>query len=242
MSLEGKVAIVTGASRKIGKRIAEVFVGERMKVAVVSAHIETASAARDEMGGDTIAIACDISQEAQVKDMVKRTVEVFGGIDVLVNNAAIIIKKSLLELSGGDFSKVIDVNLKGTFLCSRYVAERMVQQGKGGRIVNILSSSTFRSKPNFVAYAASKAGIWNMTRQSALELAPYGINVNSVGPGQTGAPVGVLHETKPRSPEGIPLKRLGTADDIAQAVLFLISDHASYITGAHLPVDGGLIL
>jgi len=242
MGLEGKVAIVTGASRKIGKKIAETFVNEKMKVAIVSAHDDTAKASQKELGGDTIAIACDVSNESAVEEMVNRTIEAFGEINVLVNNAAVTVRKPLLELSSREFSWVIDVNLKGTFLCTKYVVARMVEWGKGGKIVNIIASSVFRSRPNFVAYAASKAGIWNMTRQLALELAPHNINVNSVAPGRVGAPVGVVHEAKPRPTEGIPLRRLGTAEDIANAVLFLVSDRASYITGANLPVDGGVIL
>ena len=242
MGLEGKVAIVTGASRKIGKKIAETLVNEKMRVAIISAHADAARAAQEEIGGDTIAMACDISKESDVKEMVNKTVEAFGEINVLVNNAAVTVRKPLLELSSREFSRVINVNLGGTFLCSKYVVERMVQQGKGGKIVNIIATSVFRSRPRFVAYAAAKAGVWNMTRQLALELAPYSINVNSIAPGRVGAPVGVIQETKPRSSEGIPLRRLGDAGDIAAAVLFLVSDQASYITGASLPVDGGLIL
>lgn len=242
MGLEGQVAIVTGASRKIGRKIAETLVSEKMRVAIVSAHADTARAAQREIGGNTIAIACDISQESDVKEMVRKTVEAFGEINVLVNNAAITIRKPLLELSGQEFNRVISVNLYGTFLCTKYVVERMVEQGKGGRIVNIIASSVFRSRAKFVAYAASKAGVWNMTRQLALELAPHNINVNAVEPGRTGAPVGVAQETTARSADGIPLGRLGTAEDIANAVLFLVSDRAGYITGANLSVDGGIIL
>ena len=242
MGLEGQVAIVTGASRKIGRKIAETLVSEKMRVAIVSAHADTARAAQQEIGGDTIAIACDISQESDVREMVRKTVEAFGEINVLVNNAAITIRKPLLELSSQEFGRVIGVNLYGTFLCTKYVVERMVAQGKGGKVVNIIASSVFRSRAKFVAYAASKAGVWNMTRQLALELAPHNINVNAVEPGRTGAPVGVAQATKLRSADGIPLGRLGTAEDIANAVSFLVSDRASYITGANLSVDGGIIL
>ena len=242
MGLEGQVAIVTGASRKIGRKIAENLVGEKMRVAIVSAHADTARAAQQEIGGDTIAIACDISQESDVREMVRKTVEAFGEINVLVNNAAITIRKPLLEITSQEFNRVISVNLYGTFLTTKYVVERMVAQGKGGKIVNIIASSVFRSRAKFVAYAASKAGVWNMTRQLALELAPHNINVNAVEPGRTGAPVGVAQATKPRSADGIPLGRLGTAEDIANAVMFLVSDRASYITGANLSVDGGIIL
>lgn len=242
MGLEGKVAIVTGASRKIGKKIAETFVGEKMSVAIVSAHADTAEAARDEIGGHTIALACDVSKESDVKEMVTGTIEAFGEINILVNNAAVTVRKSLLDVSSDEFSRVIDVNLKGTFLCTKYVVERMIQQGKGGKIVNITAALIFRNRPNFVAYCASKGGIWSMTTQLAMELAPFNINVNAVCPGMIGAPVGVAYESTPRIPEGIPLGRIGKAEEIARAVLFLMSDQANYITGASLPVDGGLSL
>ncbi len=139
-------------------------------------------------------------------------------------------------------SYVVDVDLKGTFLCTKYVVERMIRQGNGGKIVNITSSLIFRNQPNFVAYCAAKGGIWSMTKQLAVELAPFNINVNAVCPGLTGAPVGVYDETTPRLPEGVPLGRIGRAEDVAGAVLYLVSDQASYITGASLSVDGGLSL
>ena len=242
MGLEGQVAIVTGASRKIGRKIAEAFVNEKMRVAIVSAHADTARAAQQEIGGDTIAIACDISQESDVKEMVRKTVEAVGEINVLVNNAAITIRKPLLELSGQEFNRVISVNLYGTFLCTKYVVERMVEQGKGGRIVNIIASSVFRSRAKFVAYAASKAGVWNMTRQLALELAPHNIRVNALAPGYVETDLNreyLQTENGKKQIKRIPQRRPARMEELSGPLLLLASDASSYMTGAVLAVDGG---
>ncbi len=241
LGVKDKVAIVTGAGRKIGKRIAEVFVAQGMKVVIADINADAAKATSSELGKDTIDVACDISKESDVKELVNRTVNTFGRVDVLVNNAAFIVRKPLLDISSDEFSRVVDVILQGTFLCTKYVVERMVQQGEGGKIVNIAAGIAQRGYVNYIAYCAAKGAVLNMTRQLAVELAKHKINVNSISPGMIDAPVGFEYTTEPRSAEGIPLGRIGKSEDVANAALFLVSDLAEYITGVDLPVDGGML-
>ncbi len=242
MRLTNQVAIVTGAGRNIGEATAKLFASEGAKVAVVDTHEgRGGQVVKDlERGGhEALLVLCDISSSDQVKEMVNKVVGRFGAIDILVNNAAITDHKNILNITEEEFDQVISVTLRGTFLVGKYVAEQMVRQGKGGKIVNIASTSGLSGRPDAIAYGAAKGGVINLTRSMAVQLAPHGIRVNSVTPNRSGSPVG-----EDEGGEGREFKnlagRLGTPEDQARAVLFLVSDDSGFVYGHNLLVDGGV--
>ncbi len=242
MRLTNQVAIVTGAGRNIGEATAKLFASEGAKVAVVDTHEgRGGQVVKDlERGGhEALLVLCDISSSDQVKEMVNKVVGRFGAIDILVNNAAITDHKNILNITEEEFDQVISVTLRGTFLVGKYVAEQMVRQGKGGKIVNIASTSGLSGRPDAIAYGAAKGGVINLTRSMAVQLAPHGIRVNSVTPNRSGSPVG-----RDEGGEGREFKnlagRLGTPEDQARAVLFLVSDDSGFVYGHNLLVDGGV--
>jgi len=244
MKLENKTALVTGAGPNIGQEICLVLASEGATVAcndVDPARAKASAERIEKEGGRALAVPADITDPAQVMTMVDRVVEQFGGIDILVNNAVITIPKGLLQITLDEWKRNIDVILTGTFLCSRYAAEVMVRQGRGGRIVNIASTSGHRGRANALAYCTAKGGILNMTRAMAIDLAPHKIRVNSVSPTKTGVSVGALEREEERNFDEIPLGRLGRPRDQALAVLYLVSDDADFVTGFDLRVDGGAL-
>ncbi len=244
MKLEGRTAIVTGAGPNIGQEICRVLAGEGARVAcndVDAARAEAAAEAVRKAGGHAVAVPGDIVDPAQVQAIVRRVVQTFGGVDILVNNAAITVPKGLLNISVEEWRRNIDIILTGTFLMSRAVAEVMVKAGRGGTIVNIASTSGHRGRANALAYCTAKGGILNMTRAMAMDLIPHKIRVNSVSPTKTGVSVGALEAAGERSFDEIPLGRLGRPRDQALAVLYLVSDDAEFVTGFDLRVDGGAL-
>ncbi len=244
MKLMGRTALVTGAGPNIGQEICKVLAGEGANVAcndVDPARAKASAGRIEEGGGRALTVPGDITDPVQVKAMVDRVVERFGGIDILVNNAAITIPKGLLQIGLEEWKRNIDIILTGTFLCSRYAGEVMVRQGRGGCIVNIASTSGHRGRANALAYCTAKGGILNMTRAMAMDLAPHRIRVNSVSPTKTGASVGGLEREGERSFDEIPWGRLGRPSDQAHAVLYLVSDEAEFVTGVDLRVDGGAL-
>ena len=191
-------------------------------------------------GYEAIAVDGDITKPEDMENLVSQALAAYGHVDILVNNAAITSSPGLLDEDLATFRKIVDVILAGTFNCTQHVARQMVAQGTGGAIVNVASTSGHRGKSGAIAYQSAKAGILNFTRACAMELAPHNIRVNSLTPTQTGMPVG----GKPARPDdevplSVPRGRWGRPRDQAQAVLFLVSDNADFITGADLPVDGG---
>ena len=241
--LEGKTAVVSGAGPNIGREIAGTLAASGANVVCLDLRREAAEAAAREIvdrGCEAIAVAGDITNPEDMERLVAESVAAYGRIDILVNNAAITNDAGLLDENIETFRKIVDVILAGTFNCTQHVARRMVEQGDGGAIVNVASTSGHRGKSGAVAYQSAKAGVLNFTRACAMELAPHGIRVNSLTPTQTGMPVG----GKPARPDdevpkSVPRGRWGKPRDQAQAVLFLVSDNADFITGADLPVDGG---
>ena len=245
MLLQDQVAIVTGTGPNIGGEIARTLAENGAKVVCLDLQVERAEATVRqiiEQGGSAIAVATDITNPTDVQKAMNTAVETFGGVHILVNNAAITRREGLLEVTLEQWNQVLDVILTGTFLCSRYVAERMIAQGGGGAIVNIASTSGHRGGRGAIAYATAKGGLLNLTRSLAVQLAPHKIRVNSVTPTQTGIPVG---GGRPRDegepPKNIPLGRYGRPTDQAQAVLFLASPNADFTTGEDLRVDGGVL-
>ena len=246
MKLKNQVAIVTGAGRGIGSSIAINLAKEGAKV-VVNYHASEHGAKRvareiEESGQESLLFQADVSKSDEVNRMVKTALATFGRIDILVNNAGIAPFVPFLELSEEVWDKTIDINLKGTFLCSQAVAKVMLKQ-KRGRIINITSVGAEAGQLHLAHYNASKAGINLLTKAMALELGPRGINVVAVGPGPIAIERNLERVANFREVGGtnLPLKRVGEALEIARAVVFLVSNDAAFITGQILYVDGGLL-
>jgi NAD(P)-dependent dehydrogenase (short-subunit alcohol dehydrogenase family) len=241
MKLAGKTAIVTGAGRNIGEEIAKLFAREGAKVAVVDMDEGRARSVADLIksdGGDAIAVVCDVSDTAAIAKMVAATVDAFGGIDILVNNVAISDNKDIFEITEDEWRKTIDVTLSSPFYVTKQVAKWMVDNDRGGRVVNVGSTSGFKGRPTAIAYTSAKSGVFNLTQSMAVQLAPYGIIVNQVSPNMTGSPVGKAEFNRDRKVTNL-VGRPGEPDEQAKAVLFLASDDASFVAGANLFVDGG---
>lgn len=244
MRLKDKVAIVTGSGQGIGRGIALALAREGAKIAVsdVTDMIYDVAKEVTSLGSEALTLKADVSSSTQTEEMVKRTVEKFGRLDILVNNAGIYPFKPLLEMTEADWDKVLNINLKGVFNCTKAAASQMVNQ-KSGKIVNIASiAGVVVGFTSLTHYSASKGGIMGFTRSSALELAPYGINVNAIAPGSIETPgtkMDMNAESTKQFLQMIPLKRIGQPEDIANAVLFLVSEESSYITGQCIVIDGG---
>lgn len=242
-----KVALVTGGSRGIGEATALRLAEEGAKVGILAQDEEKLNEVAKkirEKGGEVIVLIADVTDEKQIREAVKKLTEIFGEkIHVLVNCAGVYQRTSLENVTEEGLNRTMDVNVKGTLLCSKVIAELMKTQSEGGKIVNI-SSVTARIGGSDPVYAASKAAIIGMTRSLAQVLAPYGINVNVVVPGPTKTDMTkVIPPDRMESlKKSIPLKRLGEPEEIAAAIVFLASDDANYITGASLDVNGGLAM
>ena len=246
MNLESKTAIVTGGAHGLGRAIAARLAEDGADVMVADLLGSDAEVVANEIrscGRRAASFHVDVSETTAVGEMVTATIEEFGQIDVLVNDAGVSGESGILEMEESFWDRVMAVNLKGNFLCSQAVARQMVSQGQGGRILNITSTAGSNARPGASAYASSKAGIIQFTKTLALELGPHGITVNAVGPGMTltGS------EVKPAPTDEyqrafvgqVPLGRPGAPSDIANAVAFLASPDAEYINGQVIFVDGG---
>lgn len=244
MRLQGKVAIVSGTGPNIGQEIAKTLAEQGAKVVCTDYSAENAEKAAQQIrnsGGEAIAIQVDIKNHDQIRQAVNKAVETFGKIDILVNNAAVTVNKGTLKIDISEWQNCLDVNMTGTFILSQEVARSMVDHQIKGSIVNIASSSGHRGRANAIAYCSSKGGVLNMTRAMAIDLAEYGIRVNSVSPTRTGTPVGVTQLKEARTAPEIPLGRTGDPRDQAMAVLYLASDESSFVTGLDIRVDGGAL-
>jgi NAD(P)-dependent dehydrogenase (short-subunit alcohol dehydrogenase family) len=245
--LERLVAVVTGGSRGIGRRIAARLAMDGARVVVNSLPddgLEDAAESIRTNGGEALAIEGDVGDPHDVGRLFEETVRVFGGVDILVNNAAWTTPRAhLLQMDEEHWATVLRTNLTSVYLCSRRAATIMVDQGRGGAIVNISSFAAARSHRNMAAYDTSKGGVEAFTRAAALDLGPFAIRVNAIGPGDIRT-----ERLGPHSPEEanrrgatVPLGRVGEPEEVAAAVVFLASREASYITGHVLYVDGGVL-
>lgn len=258
INLSGKTAIVTGGAVGIGlgivSRLAEAGAG----VVIADMNGEGADKSAGELsqkGWEVKAVQTDVSSEEAVKGLIQEAVSAFGSVDILINNAGIYpnIPVSKMELS--DFEKILAVNLKGVFLTTKYASKQMIEQGKGGKIINITSIDAIHpSMVGLAGYDASKHGLWGFTKNVALELAPHKIWVNAIAPGGIATP-GVAKMQSGNQPQGadqakaieafmaqIPMRRMGEPDDIGKVALFLSSEMSSYMTGSQIVVDGGFLL
>jgi len=247
MRLNGKIAIVTGGGRGIGRAISKRLAKEGVIVAVVDLNFDNAQKVQQEIidsGYNAFAFKVDITNSEQINQMVKKIKEEYGRIDILVNNAGVMQGGKVEEIEEEDWDKMLAVNLKGTFLCSKAVIKEMKRR-KSGKIINI-SSLAGKTGGIMVGahYAASKGGIIAFSKALARELTPFHINVNTVAPGTTNTELiqNFSLEERKKLKKSIPLGRLGMPEDVANAVFFLVSEEANFITGTTLDVNGGLLM
>ncbi len=242
---ENKIVLVTGAGRGIGASIAKRFASEGAEVIVnYSGNDEAAQKTVDEItatGGQAQKYKCSVNDSESVKVMIDEIIKKFGRIDILVNNAGITKDGLMLRMTDEDFDRVIDVNLKGTFNCTKYVSKYMLKQ-KSGKIINISSVVGLSGNAGQINYSASKAGIIGITKSAAKELSSRGITVNAVAPGYVDTDMTKVLSDNIRNEilKNIPLQRMGNVEDISNCVAFLASEDASYITGQVISVDGGM--
>lgn len=247
LNLDGRVAIVTGGARGIGKAIAETLATRGANIAVADLRMELAEETANEIsansGIETIALEVDVSDQASAKAMVKSAIAKFGKIDILVNNAGITRDGLIMRMKEADWDLVLDINLKGAFNCAQALARPMMKQ-RYGRIINITSVSGITGQAGQTNYSSSKAGLIGFTKALAKEVGSRNITVNAVAPGfiETVLTVDLPDEIKDFSIKMTPLGRFGVPQDIANAVAFLASDESSFITGVTLQVDGGMVM
>ena len=241
--LENKVCIVTGGGRGIGQATAEKFIGESATVIIADFDEATGTATAEYLGDQCSFVKTDVSQSQSVQSLIKRVKADHGSIDVIVNNAGILQDQTLEKMDEEEFDKVIQVNMRGVYLCTKYAAEVMREQGSG---VILNASSVVARFGNFgqTNYVASKAGLEGMTKVWARELGKHGIRVNAVAPGfiKTDMIAGMPEKIIKMMEDKVPLKRWGKSEDVADLYCFLASDEASYISGVILPVDGGVVV
>lgn len=250
MNWEGHVCIVTGAGAGIGQGIAEVFAEAGCQLVIGEVNHERGQAVADALcarHGRGLFIPVDVSQDVECRALIEQTVKSYGKIDTLVNNAGVNFVKPTLEMTVKDWDRVVNVDLRGTFLCSRYALTHMARARRGS-IINIASVHTKATLGGAAPYAASKGGVAQMTASLAIEFAPYGIRVNALSPGlidtliwqQLQSAAADVEAVRQHWMDNIPMGRVGTPREMGQVALFLASDEAAYVTGSNLLADGGM--
>jgi len=244
MRLKDQVAIVTGAGRNIGEDISKLFVEEGAKVAVIDLDASRGSHVANEINGKhsgrAMSIVCDVASPSSVDSMVQSVVKQFGGIDILVNNAAWTDHKTIFDITEEEWDRTMNVCLRSVWYCTRAAAKVMIDQKRKGKIINIASTSGHWGRKEATAYTTAKAGVLNLTRSIAVQLAPEGIRVNSISPNRIGSPVGQQDIPENRFVKNLAGRR-GVPLDIAKAAVFLASDESEFIYAVDLPVDGGAL-
>ncbi|MEV5021856.1 SDR family oxidoreductase [Sphingobium sp. LMA1-1-1.1] len=259
MKLDGRVAIITGTSPNIGGGIAEALAAAGASIVAVDAQQQNADGCANAIraaGGSAIGIVCDVTDDAAVKAAVDKAMETYGRVDILVNNAAYFHERTVAEMELPGWRRVISVILDGSFLFTKYAAAKMLEGGRGGVVINVISTTGHQGAPGNIAYATAKAGMLNFTQSAAMEFAAQNIRVVSLTPTATSfeekparakrwnVDVGSMDHVGPMSQKyakRIPLQRLPNASDYGAAAVFLASDDASMITGIDLRVDGGAV-
>ena len=243
IDLSNRTALVTGSTRGIGRAIAETLAGAGARVAIVGRNVVRAEEVAATIGNGAAGFGCDVGDIASVNTLVESVEKAFGTIDILVNNAGLTRDNILFRLKDDDWDAVLDANLRGAFVAIRAVARGMMKR-RWGRIINMASVVGITGNKGQANYAASKAGLIGLTKSVAKELASRNILINAVAPGfiETDMTAAMSSEARTGMASQIPLERLGTPADIAAMVAFLASEHASYITGQVLVVDGGLVM
>jgi dihydroanticapsin dehydrogenase len=252
--LKEKVAIITGAASGIGRAVAQLFAREGARVVISDINAEGGAETAEtisEFGGEAFFLKTDVTQKKDVEQLVDATVSAYRGIDILVNNAGLLLFGTILKTREEDWDRMVNVNLKGVFLCSQGAAPRIIERG-GGAIVNVASIGGLVGGPGVAAYNASKGGVVLLTKNMAIDLARYKIRVNCLCPGMTSTPMAdqisrqwaggdqsMAESSFKKGIKAYPLKRYGTPDEMAQAALFLASDESAFMTGTCLIVDGG---
>ncbi len=244
ISLEGKVAIVTGGSRGIGKAIALKLAGLKADV-VIADMLDTAETVKEieGLGQKALGVSTNVTDEGDIKNLIDTSLKTFGKIDILVNNAGVTKDNLAMRLSADDWDRVLNINLKGVFLCTKAVLKPMMKK-KSGKIVNIASIIGLIGNPGQINYAASKAGAIAISKTVAQEVGSRNINVNAIAPGfiESAMTDALPEEVRATYLQRIPLRRLGKAEDVANLVAFLSSEQADYITGQVFVVDGGMTM
>ena len=256
--LKGKTALITGASSGIGQAIAVRLAEEGCNIAInyrkspegaeetEERAMQKACGQVEACGVRSLLVQADVSREDDIVRIVNTTVEKFGSLDILINNAGIQTEKASHEISVDDFDRVLSVNLRGAYLCARETIKHLLEQQRSGVVINISSVHEMIPRPLYVSYSISKGGMGNLTKTLALEYANRGIRVNAIAPGATITPINEAWTDDPEQKaiveSHIPMGRAGTSEEMAAAVAFLASDEAAYITGQTLFIDGGLTL
>ena len=250
--LDGKTAVITGAARGIGRAFAEAYVREGARVAIADVDIERAENSAREIGDGAIAVKMDVTRQESIDAAVAETVSRLGGIDILINNAAIFTAAPIVEIERADYERVFSINVAGTLFTMQAVARHMIERGKGGKIINMASQAGRRGEPLVAVYCATKAAVISLTQSAGLNLIRHGINVNAIAPGVVDgehwegvdAFFAKYENKKPGQKkrevgEAVPFGRMGTADDLTGMAVFLASQEADYIVAQTYNVDGG---
>jgi NAD(P)-dependent dehydrogenase (short-subunit alcohol dehydrogenase family) len=250
--LDGKTALITGAARGIGLAFAERYVSEGARVAIADIDLARAKTAAAAIGDAAIAVEMDVTKQDSIDRALAETIDAFGGIDILINNAAIFTAAPIVEIDRRDFQRTFDINVAGTLFTLQAVAKHMIARGKGGKIINMASQAGRRGESLVAVYCATKAAIISLTQSAGLNLIEHGINVNAISPGVVDGEhwdgVDALFakyenkapgQKKKEVGDSVPFGRMGTADDLTGMAVFLASDDAEYIVAQTYNVDGG---
>ena len=247
--LNGKVAVVTGGTKGLGYGIVMVFAYHGAKVVITSRHQEDCDVVAAEvaaMGGEAMGIKADVQNVEEIQNLVDRTVEKYGRLDIMVNNAGVAVTRRLTDMTEADYERVIDSNLKGVYFGAQIAAKQMIAQGEGGKIINMCSIGGIKGNNQLSIYGASKAGAIILTKSMAWEWGRYGINVNAICPGYVKTDLNAEQLENPQFKDkvlkGIPLRRFGTVQEIAALTLFLASDCCNMLTGEYIVADMGATL